>query len=198
MAKRLPEELLSFIQNTDAYIPFAIIGIFIVLAATFTSVYLLKMDCEVAETIYTTQRTDPEQTAVSLAVSDLIRCLNYAGMEALEWQGEHPIIVPEGAPVETISENGFALVPKDRNLEKGDLLEISINLPSDVWGKIEALWKEKSVILVVKDASGNEIKTLNYGQATGFFQKVSFKQAVTIPETAASGYASIELYYGKS
>ncbi|MGB9929720.1 MAG: DUF7286 family protein [Methanosarcina sp.] len=196
MAKRSPEELLSFIQNTDAYIPFAVIGIFIVLAATFTSVYLLKMDCEVAETIYTTQRTDPKQTAVSLAVSDLTRCLNYAGMEALEWQGEHPVIVPEGTPVEKISESGFILIPKNQNLEKGDTLEISINLPSDVWGKIESLWKEKNVILVAKDTSGNEIKTLNYGQATGFFQKVSFEHTITIPETAASGYASIELYYG--
>jgi len=79
-------------QDTSAYIPYAVIGIFIVLVATFTSVYLLKMDSEVAETIYTTEKSDPRQTAINLAASDLARCLNYAGMEALEWQGEHPVI----------------------------------------------------------------------------------------------------------
>jgi len=78
MRRRAREELLAFIQDSEAYIPFAVIGIFIVLAATFTSVYLLKMDSEVAETIYTTKKRDPRQTAVSLASSDLSRCLNYA------------------------------------------------------------------------------------------------------------------------
>lgn len=37
---------------------------------------------------------------------------------------------------------------------------------------------------------------MNYGQATGFFQKVSLEEAVKIPDSATSGYASIELYYG--
>ena|SRR5664280_1550178 len=77
--------------------------IFIVLAATFTSVYLLKMDSEVAETIYTTEKSDPRQTAINLAASDLSRCLNYAGMEALEWQGEHPVILPENTPIQAVS-----------------------------------------------------------------------------------------------
>jgi len=196
MAGKFSEELSYFFRNTAAYIPYAVIGIFIVLAATFTSVYLLKMDSEVAETIYTTEKNDPRQTAINLAVSDLARCLNYAGMEALEWQGEHPVILPEGTPVERLSEDEFLVIPKNQNLERGDTLQISINLPSDVWGKIESLWKKRDVILIVKDSSGNEIKNLNYGRATGFFQKVSFEEYAKVPDSAASGYASIELYYG--
>jgi len=185
-----------FFQDTSAYIPYAIIGIFIVLAATFTSVYLLKMDSEVAETIYTTEKSDSRQTAISLAASDLARCLNYAGTEALEWQGEHPVILPEGAPVERFSEDNFMVIPQNQNLEKGDTLQISINLPSDVWGKIESLWKNRDVILVVNDSSGQGIKRVNYGQVTGFLQKVSFDEYMEVPETAEAGYASIELYYG--
>lgn len=185
-----------FFQDTSAYIPYAIIGIFIVLAATFTSVYLLKMDSEVAETIYTTEKSDPRQTAISLAASDLARCLNYAGTEAMEWQGEHPVILPEGAPVERFSEDHFMVIPQNQNLEKGDTLQISINLPSDVWGKIESLWKSRDVVLVVNDSAGQEIKRVNYGQATGFLQKVSFDEYIEVPETAEAGYASIELYYG--
>ncbi len=186
----------SIFQNTDAYIPFAVIGIFIVLAATFTSVYLVKMDSEIAETIYTTEKSDPRQTSVNLAAADLARCLNYAGMEALEWQGEHPVIQPEGTQVERKMEDGFMVVPQNQNLERGDILKISITLPSDVWGKIEALWKDKDVVLIVADSKGNEIKNVNYGQATGFLQKVYFDEYVEIPETAESGYASIKLYYG--
>jgi hypothetical protein len=185
-----------FFQDTSAYIPYAIIGIFIVLAATFTSVYLLKMDSEVAETIYTTEKSDPGQTAIDLAASDLTRCLNYAGMEALEWQGEHPVILPEGSPVERFSEDNFMAIPQNQNLEKGDTLQISINLPSDVWGRVESLWKNRDVILVVNDSAGKGIKRVNYGQATGFLQKVSFDEYVEVPETAEAGYASIELYYG--
>ena len=156
----------------------------------------MKMDSEVAETIYTTEKSDPRQTAISLAASDLARCLNYAGTEALEWQGEHPVILPEGAPVERFSEDHFMVIPQNQNLEKGDTLQISINLPSDVWGKIESLWKNRDVVLVVNDSSGQEIKRVNYGQATGFLQKVSFEEYLEVPDTAEAGYASIELYYG--
>ncbi|HOW15749.1 hypothetical protein, partial [Methanosarcina sp.] len=185
-----------FFQDTSAYIPYAVIGIFIVLFATFTSVYLMKMDSEVAETIYTTEKSDPRQTVINLASSDLARCLNYAGMEALEWQGEHPVIIPEGSPVERLSEDNFMATPQNQNLEKGDNLQISINLPSDVWGRVESLWKNRDVILVVNDSSGQQLKRVNYGQATGFLQKVSFYEYVEVPENSKSGYASIELYYG--
>jgi hypothetical protein len=156
----------------------------------------MKMDSEVAETIYTTEKSDPRQTAINLAASDLARCLNYAGMEALEWQGEHPVITPEGSPVERFSEDKFMATPQNQNLEKGDNLQISINLPSDVWGRIESLWKNRDVILVVNDSSGQQLKRVNYGQATGFLQKVSFYEYVEVPENSKSGYASIELYYG--
>ena len=187
---------MPFIRNTDAYIPYSVIGIFIVLAATFTSVYLLKMDSEVAETIYTTEKSDPRQTAIDLAASDLARCLNYAGMEALEWHGENPVIIPENSPVERVSNDGFMVIPKNQNLENGDTFQISINLPSDIWGKIESIWKNKDIKLIVKDSKGQEIKNQNYGQATSFFQKVFFEENIKIPDSAASGYSSIELYYG--
>ncbi|MDQ1251755.1 MAG: hypothetical protein QG646_866, partial [Euryarchaeota archaeon] len=187
---------MSFIGDSDAYIPYSVIGIFIVLAATFTSVYLLKMDSEVAETIYTTEKIDPRQTAINVAASDLARCLNYAGMGALEWQGENPVIIPENSPVERVSDDGFMAIPKNQNLENGDTLQVSINLPSDIWGKIESIWKNKDIKLIVKDSKGQEIKNQNYGQATSFFQQVSFDEDIIIPDTAAPGYSSIELFYG--
>ncbi|MDD3043802.1 MAG: hypothetical protein PHW56_12885, partial [Methanosarcinaceae archaeon] len=188
----------SFFRNSDAYIPYTVIGIFILLAATFASAYLLKMDCEIAETIYTTEKRDPRQTAVNLAAADLARCLNYAGMEALEWQGEHPVIQPEGTQVERKSEDGFSLAPGTQQLEKGDSLQIEMTLPTDAWGRIEVLWKNKDVVLLVKGPDGREIANINYGQATGILHNVSLTESVSIPESAGTGYASLELYSGNS
>lgn len=136
MVGKLSNDFSSFIEDSCAYIPYTVIGIFILLAATFTSVYLLKIDNEVAETIYTTENSDPRQDAINLASFDLARCLNYAGMEALEWQGEHPVILPEGNAVSRFSEDDFMVISKNQNLEREDTLQISINLPSDIWGKI--------------------------------------------------------------
>ncbi|WP_410509073.1 hypothetical protein RSJ42_02035 [Methanosarcina hadiensis] len=184
-------------QDTGAYIPYAVIGIFIVLIATFTSVYLLKMDSEVAETIYTTEKSDPRQTAINLAVSDLARCLNYAGMEALEWQGEHPVILPEGSTVERFSEDNFMVTPQNQNLEIGDNLQISVELPSDIWSRILSILKKRDVILIVNDSSGQQLKRVNYGQAIGLRKEVSFYENMEVPKNSTSGYGSIELYYGK-
>jgi hypothetical protein len=109
--------------------------------------------------------------------------------------GENPVIIPENTPVERVSKDGFMAIPKNQNLENGDTLQISISLPSDIWGKIESFWKNKDIKLIVKDSRGQEIKNRNYGQATSFFQKISFEENVLIPDSAAPGYSSIELYY---
>ncbi len=81
----------SILKNTDAYIPFPVIGIFIVLEATFTSVYFVKIDYEIAQTIYDTDLINPKQTAANLAAADFSRYFNYTGMKPLKWQDEHPI-----------------------------------------------------------------------------------------------------------
>lgn len=82
----------SFFQDTRAYIPFAVIGVFVLLSSIFFSFNMAKTDYDLAETIYETDVIDMETMAADMAVADLSRCLNYAGMEALQWQGEHPII----------------------------------------------------------------------------------------------------------
>ncbi|MCD4703340.1 MAG: hypothetical protein K8R64_03465, partial [Methanosarcinaceae archaeon] len=90
----LAENMKQLMQDSRGYIPFAVIGIFVVLGATFMSVYFMQMDYEIAQTIYNTEKSDPARTTIQFASADLSRCLNYAGMEALQWQGQHPIIQP--------------------------------------------------------------------------------------------------------
>lgn len=186
----------SLLKNTDAYIPFAVIGIFIVLGATLTSVYFVKMDYEIAQTIYDTDLTNPKQTATNLAAADLSRCLNYAGMEALKWQGEHPIIQPDGALVEQTSVDGFLATISTRDLEPGDTVRVSIDLPRDVWGGIESIWDDQSVILSLYDSSNSIIETIDYGEAVGVWKKVSFDEFINIPDSPSVGYGYIELTCG--
>jgi len=100
---------IRFIRNNDAYIPFSVIGIFVILGAVFASAYFLQTDYEIAQTIYTTERTDPETAAIGFAAADLSRCLNYAGMEALKWKGEHPIIQPLSSSARSTSKDDFML-----------------------------------------------------------------------------------------
>ncbi len=186
----------SFLKNTDAYIPFAVIGIFIVLGATLTSVYFVKMDYEIAQTIYDTDLTNPKQTATNLAAADLSRCLNYAGMEALKWQGEHPIIQPDGTPVEQNSLDGFSATIATRDLEPGDTVRISIDLPRDVWGSIESIWKDKCINLSIYDSDGKFNNTIEYGEAVSAFHTASFDEFITILDLASTGYGHIELTCG--
>ncbi len=186
----------SFLKNTDAYIPFAVIGIFIVLGATLTSVYFVKMDYEIAQTIYDTDLTNPKQTATNLAAADLSRCLNYAGMEALKWQGEHPIIQPDGTPVEQNSLDGFSATIGTRDLEPGDTVRISIDLPRDVWGSIESIWKDKRIILTLYDSSGVVFETIDYGEAVNVLHTASFDEFINVPDSASSGYGHLKLQCG--
>ncbi|NPE31025.1 hypothetical protein HNV12_24335, partial [Methanococcoides sp. SA1] len=187
---------IKFIRNNDAYIPFSVIGIFVILGAVFASAYFLQTDYEIAQTIYTTDRTDPETAALSFASADLSRCLNYAGMEALQWKGEHPIIQPLSASARSSSEDDFMLTAVTHDLEAGDTLKVRIDLPSDVWQSISSIWKDQSIVLKVKDSNGNIVSKVNYGEAVSFWRKVSFEELIPLPKDIEAGYGTIELECG--
>ncbi|HJH29465.1 MAG TPA: hypothetical protein C5S51_07215, partial [Methanosarcinaceae archaeon] len=185
----------SLLKNTDAYIPFAVIGIFIVLGATLTSVYFVKMDYEIAQTIYDTDLTNPKQTATNFAAADLSRCLNYAGMEALKWQGEHPIIQPEGTSVEQMSQDGYSATVATRDLEPGDTVRISIKLPYVPINILE-LYTDKNITLTLRDSSDTPLETIDYGEAANTWNNGCFDEFITIPDSASAGYGSVELKCG--
>lgn len=106
MKVKTGKHICSLFQDTQAYIPFAVIGIFVLLFSITSSFYLLKMDYDLAETVYLNDGVDMEKTAEDMASADLARCLNYAGMEALKWQGEHPVIRAEDAAYDEWGEDG--------------------------------------------------------------------------------------------
>jgi len=85
----------SFFANDSARVPFAVIGIFLVILSTIVSLNLARMDIKMAKTMSSgTEISAPDQ-ALSYAQADLARALNYAAMEALKKLGETPVIKPD-------------------------------------------------------------------------------------------------------
>ncbi|MDI3486654.1 MAG: hypothetical protein PWQ50_1874 [Methanolobus sp.] len=185
----------SFSQDTRAYIPFAVIGIFILLFAVIASICLTKTDYALAEVIHNTDTTDMEKTAVEFASSDLARCLNYAGMEALAWQGEHPVIKPEDLTYEPMDSDGFSVEPDNRNIEPGDNITVSVTLPSDVFEAISCLFSEKTRTLILKSDSGTVYQSISYDETHSFWTCSEFGEELIIPVNAEYGYAYLVLEY---
>nr|WP_321498918.1 hypothetical protein [uncultured Methanolobus sp.] len=185
----------SFSQDTRAYIPFAVIGIFILLFAVIASVYLTKTDYALAEVIHNTDTTDMEKTAVEFASSDLARCLNYAGMEALAWQGEHPVIKPEDLAYEPMESDGFSIEPDNRNAEPGDSMVVSVTLPSNALEAISCLFSEKPRTLILKSGSGTVYQSISYDETHSFWTCSEFEEELIIPVNAEYGYAYLVLEY---
>jgi hypothetical protein len=122
MAEKQKKGINELINDTDAYIPFALIGIFILLFSLLTAVDLTRMDYQLAEVVYSTDASDTQHDILDMACADISRCLNYAGMEALEWQGEHPVIQPGFVSVKAWNNAGFEARPLNKDLEPGDVL----------------------------------------------------------------------------
>ncbi|WP_340818818.1 hypothetical protein [Methanolobus sp. WCC4] len=185
----------SFCQDTRAYIPFAVIGVFVLLFAVISSVYIAKTDYELAEVIYTTDTTNMEENAIEFASADLARCLNYAGMEALAWQGEHPVIKPEDVAYEPVDSDGFSVSSNTRDAEPGDTVTVSVTLPSDVFQAISCLFSDKPRTLILKSDSGAVYQTIDYDETHSFWTSSEFEEELVIPENAEYGYAYLFLEY---
>ncbi|QLC50409.1 hypothetical protein HWN40_09240 [Methanolobus zinderi] len=186
----------SFFQDTRAYIPFAVIGVFVLLSSVFVSFNMAKTDYELAETIYETDGTDMGKTAADMAAADLSRCLNYAGMEALQWQGEHPVIKSEDAAYEEWGDDGFSADPATRDVEPGSSLVVDVKLPSNVFEAIYCVFADKPRALIVKGPSGIEYQNISYDESHSFWTSSKFEEEITIPENAEDGYAYLIFMYG--
>jgi hypothetical protein len=173
-----------------------VIGIFVLLFSIVSSFYLMKMDYDIAETIYQTDGINMEKAAENIASADLARCLNYAGMEALKWQGEHPIIRSEGTVYDEWGEDRFSVVPKSKEAEPGETIEVTIKLPSNVLEAIVNVFSTKPRTLVVKGSSGKVYETIVYDETHPFWGKSEYTERITIPENATDEYGYLILMYG--
>lgn len=84
-----------FLRDDSARVPFAVIGIFLVIISTLVSLNLTRMDIKMAKTMSSSIEISAPDQALSYAKADMARALNYAGMEALKELGEKPVIKPD-------------------------------------------------------------------------------------------------------
>ncbi len=89
----------SFSSNDTARVPLVVIGVFLVIIATITSINLLRLDVNIARAMSTPGEISAPDTALMYAQADLARAINYAGMDSLKQLGQTPVIIPDNASV---------------------------------------------------------------------------------------------------
>jgi hypothetical protein len=196
MDKKQKKGINELIYDNEAYVPFAIIGIFILLFSLLMAANLTYMDYQLAEVVYSTDASDPQHDMLDMACADISRCLNYAGMEALEWQGEHPIIQAESTSIEAWSNDGFVARPLNKDLEPGDTLQVQVELPSNAIGAIISLFSDQERVLTIYDDTGSLNVNFNYNESHSLWGSSSFVQEVKMPEDASYGFGYVALKVG--
>lgn len=85
----------SLFDDNNAKVPFAVIGVFLLLVSVIASINLVRMDVSMAKAISSRGEVQAADTALLYAKADLARAINYAGMDALKQLGETPLIKPD-------------------------------------------------------------------------------------------------------
>ncbi len=83
--------LKPLVKNTQARIPFSIIGVFLILGSSFTAVYITKLEQDTSHELASTLDITKAEQLLRYVEADIARMINYAGMHALKYVGEHPV-----------------------------------------------------------------------------------------------------------
>ncbi len=189
--------LIDHFKNDHGYVPFTIIGIALVLVATLTSAYFFYTDHEIAMTIHTGQKSDPEKYVTACAALDLSRALNYAGIEAMYWQGKNPVIKPEGGPERITGNSGFEVSVGGGEIEAGDKVKISAVLPRALKYPEPLIGANKEVEIILKDSAENTIGHVNYNNPLNLFSPTFLDVFVDTSHDSMPGYGSVQLLYDR-
>jgi hypothetical protein len=85
----------SLFHDNAAQVPFAVIGVFLLLISVIASINLVRMDVSMAKAISARGEISAPDDALMYAKADMARAINYAGMSALRQLGETPVIIPD-------------------------------------------------------------------------------------------------------
>jgi len=86
--------LKHFLKDDNARIPFAVIGIFLLLGSSFTTVYVAKLEQDKSFEITSTIDFNGVENLIHFAEADIATAINLAGTKALKSLGEEPVIIP--------------------------------------------------------------------------------------------------------
>ncbi|MEM0466598.1 MAG: hypothetical protein QXX20_03210 [Candidatus Thermoplasmatota archaeon] len=84
----------NLLKDDWARIPFSIIGVFLLIGSSITTVYISQLENQKSKEISTTIETNDIDPIVKYVEADLARCLNYAACSSLNEIGKNPVVVP--------------------------------------------------------------------------------------------------------
>ncbi len=85
----------SLFDDDAAKVPFAVIGVFLLLISVIASINLVRMDVNMAKAMSARDEISAPDNALLYAKADMARAIDYAGMSALKQLGETPVIIPD-------------------------------------------------------------------------------------------------------
>ncbi len=83
----------KFLSDQHARIPFSVIGIFLLLGSSVTSVYISRLELEKSREITSSLEVNAIEDLLYCFESDLSNALNLAGLKAVKEVGKHPVII---------------------------------------------------------------------------------------------------------
>ncbi len=89
------------LENDDARVPFAVIGILLVIVSTIVTVCLMGVESAGISRGIGDDRDRDANNAITLAISDIESALNYAGLAAEAEAGRTPVINASGSSRES-------------------------------------------------------------------------------------------------
>jgi len=98
-----------FLNDNHARIPFSIIGVFLIIGSSFTSLYVITLEKDKSEEISSTIDFNEIEKLLRFAEADMSTALNMAGLKGIKKLGETPVIeafiTTYGSDPETVSKN---------------------------------------------------------------------------------------------
>ncbi len=82
----------GFLSNDHARIPFSVIGVFLIIGSSFTTIYVTQLEQENSLEISSTLDFNQVDYLIRYVEADLARSLNYAGCKAFQKIGKNPVI----------------------------------------------------------------------------------------------------------
>ena len=100
----------QFLCDDHARIPFSVIGVFLILGSSFTTVYVSQLEQETAFEVASTLDFNEVENLIRYAEADIATALNIAGMKGLKEIGKNPVIsviaTPEyGSSADEVNQN---------------------------------------------------------------------------------------------
>ncbi|MBN1281171.1 MAG: hypothetical protein JXA00_05935 [Candidatus Thermoplasmatota archaeon] len=103
-------------SNEQARIPFTVIGVFLLISSSITTVYISTLEYQNAEELALGLGGRELQSALWYAEADLARCLNYAACTAFEDVGSNPVVEVSSSLFSIDADGDHIVTTRDVNL----------------------------------------------------------------------------------